>query len=67
MNTKIIREFNKLILKILYDIDNNINTDHKNNIYRLSSIKKSLQIIKKYNKKIKNGDDILYIKGIGKG
>jgi DNA polymerase/3'-5' exonuclease PolX len=69
-NSKIISEFEKLIIKIQYDIDNNINEEHKNNIFRLRSISKSLKIIKKYNKNIKTENDLIKLKkinGIGFG
>lgn len=68
MNKKIIIEFEKLLKQISYDI--NTSSDKKSettNAFRYRQINNVLTIIKKYNKKIKRGDDLKDIKGIGKG
>lgn len=68
MNDTIIYEFTKLIKQIAHDIDEA--TDKKikiTNIYRLKQLGNALNIIKKYQKEIKSGDDLKDIKGIGKG
>ena len=67
-NIKIVSEFLKLIDQIKYDMDK---ATHKKEIlrhsYRLMQIKKVVKILKKYPHKITSGEQLLGIKGIGKG
>jgi DNA polymerase beta len=71
MNNKLLIELNKLVEQIKYDIDNPSPILSKKekigNRYRLKNIKNAIEIIKKYPKKIKSGNDISHIPGIGKG
>lgn len=67
-NKKIVDEFNLLIKQIMTDIDNSQSrTEEKSNLYRLNSIRKSLNIIRNYPKIIIHGEQLKDIKGIGKG
>lgn len=67
-NEKIVREFEKLIQQIKYDIDHSQSKNESmTNYYRLRQITKSLDIISKYPKEIKSGIQLKGIKGIGKG
>ena len=72
-NDIIIKEFERLIKSIQNDIDNakKINNDKSVmvNTFRQKNIKNSLNIIKKYNKKISidNLSELKEFKGIGKG
>jgi DNA polymerase beta len=63
-NNNIINEFKKLIKQIQIDID--IKNDLKDQ-FRLNNIYRSLSIIKNYPDKIKSGEQLQHIKGIGKG
>lgn len=63
MNTNIIKEFEKLIKQIDYELL--IKKDEQNK-YRLLRYKKILQILKKYDKKIQSGEELEDIKGVGK-
>jgi DNA polymerase/3'-5' exonuclease PolX len=67
-NQKIIDNFKKLIQLIEYETNNL--TDKKQitiNNFRIASLKKSLKIIIKFDKKITDSKQIADIKGIGKG
>lgn len=64
MNDKIIKEFEKLIKQIKLDIDRK---KSNKDIFRLRQISNALDIIIKYNKIIKSGEQLQDIKGIGKG
>lgn len=67
-NANIIEQFEKLIDQIKSDIDHSFtNEDKVKHGFRLKQIKNALTIIQKYNKKIKNGSELLHIEGIGKG
>lgn len=66
MNNNIITEFEKLIEQEQYKLDNLEKPTISSNI-RLSKLKNSLDIIKKYKKKIKQGEELDHIPGIGKG
>jgi DNA polymerase/3'-5' exonuclease PolX len=67
-NELIITEFEKLIRQIKIEIDMAPSTDiYATNNFRLKQITNSLNIIKNYPKKIKSGNDLKDIKGIGKG
>ena len=71
-NDIIIKEFEKLIKSIQHDIDILKNSDDKkitSHTFRLKNIKNSLNIIKKYPKKITidNLSELKDFKGIGKG
>lgn len=70
-NETILIEFNKLVDQIKYDIDNpkpNLSKQDKiSNRYRLKHIVNAIDIINKYNKKIRAGRDLEHISGIGKG
>jgi DNA polymerase/3'-5' exonuclease PolX len=68
LNEIIIDNFKKLIK--LIEIDNNNITDRKLRImnqFRIQSLKKSLKLIIDYPIQIKSGNDLVHIKGIGKG
>lgn len=68
MNKVIIKEFNKLLQQISYEISTS--KDKKEiikNRFRYKQISNALYTIQKYNKKIKTGNDLKDIKGIGKG
>jgi DNA polymerase/3'-5' exonuclease PolX len=68
LNSKIINEFKRLLKQIQFDIDNTIDNKEKiKNTFRLKNIKNALLIITKYPEKIKDGNDLKEIKGIGKG
>lgn len=69
INKKIIDEFDLLIKDLQYKLNNNKIDKSKITQYRfkLQHFKKALQIIKLFPKKIKNGNDLKDIKGIGKG
>ena len=63
MNKDIIKNFEKLIYQLYLEND-------ENNIYRIKALENSLKIIKKYNKDLKDKDnleDFSKIKGIGEG
>jgi len=64
-NQTIIKEFKKLINQIKYEIDSNPKIIA--NYYRLRQIKNAFKIIQNYPKKIKKGEELEHIKGIGKG
>jgi DNA polymerase/3'-5' exonuclease PolX len=67
-NQKIIENISKLIKLLEFQTLNLNDTKQKTiNQFRISSLKKSLKIIIKYNKKIISGSDLKDIKGIGKG
>ncbi len=68
INNKIIKELNKLIIQIKFQIDHAKNNKEKVvHSYRLQSINKVIDVISKYPKKINNGEELKDIKGIGKG
>jgi len=68
MNQQIIKEFNRLISQIKFDITNNPSKKDKTiNLYRLKQVQNVLNIIKDYKKEIKNGKELAHIKGVGKG
>jgi DNA polymerase beta len=72
MNSNIIKEFEKLVIYIQGEIDEEKKTDVKKanaNIFRLRNIKNALSIIKKYphNLTINNLSEFGEISGIGKG
>lgn len=67
-NYNIIKELNKLIIQIKFQIDHAKNNKEKVvHSYRLQSINKVIDVISKYPKKINNGEELKDIKGIGKG
>lgn len=65
-NKIIIKEFEKLIEQIKFDINAGPKKKKRENMYRLSSVNKVLDIIKKYDHKIKNGEELLKYKNFGK-
>lgn len=65
LNQKIIEEFQKLLKQIKLELD--INPDNYTNRFRLQNITRSLKIIQNYPTKIKDGNELKDIKGIGKG
>ena len=68
LNQNIIDNFKKLIK--LIEIETNYLDDKKEiliNRYRISNLKKSLKIISNFDKEILKGEDLIDIKGIGKG
>ena len=68
MNKNIIIEFEKLLKQITYDINTaSSKKEETTNTFRYRQISNVINIIKKYNKKIKQGSDLKGIKGIGKG
>lgn len=68
LNEKLVKEFEKLIEQIKIQIDIAPNTKiYMTNSFRLKQITNSLDIIKKYPKEIKSGEELKEIKGIGKG
>jgi DNA polymerase/3'-5' exonuclease PolX len=68
MNDDIINEFEKLIKQIKFDIDTAKNKKESLiHSYRLATIQKVIKVIKEYPTKIKNGDELKDIKGVGKG
>lgn len=67
-NTTIIKEFEKLIEQIKYNIDNSDNKkEETRHSFRLKQTVNVLNIIKNYPKVIKRGEDLQDIKGVGKG
>lgn len=67
-NEMIIKEFEKLISYVNYEIDSTQDkNERKKNLFRLQQFMNALAEIKKYSKIIKSGDDLKDIKGIGKG
>jgi len=67
-NIIIIDNFKKLIKLIEIETNNLIDKKEKSiNNFKILSLKRSLKIIINYPNKINNGDDISFIKGIGKG
>lgn len=68
MNRIIVEQFERLVEQIKYDMDR-VKTRQKaiQQGMRLRAIKNVLEIIKKYPKKIKSGDELAHIKGVGKG
>lgn len=67
MNKDLITNFNKLIEQIKYDIDTtNDKKDKLIHMYRLSSVKKVLDIIKNYKNKITSSSQLKDIPGVGK-
>ena len=71
MNKKIIEEFEKLIFQVNFELKNSTTkTEKTKNNFRLNSLSRSLQIIKKFNKSLtenKNIIELSKIKSIGKG
>jgi DNA polymerase/3'-5' exonuclease PolX len=67
MNQKIIDEFNRLAIHIEKEIDLSIPDKDQSNYFRLKQIKNIIKILKNYKIKIKKGEDLQYIKGIGLG
>jgi DNA polymerase/3'-5' exonuclease PolX len=67
MNENIILMFEKLIAQIKSELKNLKGKDKIINGYRIGRLTKSLEIIKKYPKKIINGSDLEKYSGIGKG
>lgn len=67
MNDKIITNFKMLIKQIKIDMNGASGKEAIRHSFRLSSIDKVLNIIKKFDKEIKTIDDVKGIKGIGKG
>lgn len=72
MNNSILNEFNNLIYQINYILNNFDLSDKEKfkNEYRLKSLTNSLNIIKKFNKSLKNNNNLIElskIRGIGKG
>lgn len=67
LNEIIILEFEKLIEQIKHEIDNSVDKKEKQvNSFRLRQIQNVLNIIKKYPTKIKSGEELKEIKGVGK-
>lgn len=67
-NENIVNEFIKLIDQIKYDIDKSLNKKDKlKHTFRLKQINNAIDILKKYPKEIKSGEQLKDIKGIGKG
>lgn len=68
MNNTIISEFEKLIEQIKYDIDHYTSRkDQMSNRFRLKNSIIVQDIIKNYKTKIKSGEELAHIKGVGKG
>ena len=66
-NKKIIEEFIKLTKQIKYDMDHATLNEKIKHSYRLMQINKIINILKKYPRKIKYGEQIKDIKGVGIG
>lgn len=66
MNNLIINQFKLLIEQIKLDIDFSFGKQMLTNSYRLSAVKKVLEILEKYPKKITSSDQLKGIKNIGK-
>jgi len=67
-NQILLDQFKKLIEQIKFQIDNAIDKkESMRNHFRLRQINNVIKIIEKYPKKIKSGNDIKHIKGVGKG
>lgn len=67
-NTQLVKGFEKLIGQIKFDIDNAPSrSESMINHYRLRQISNVLEILKKYPKEIKKGEDLKGVKGVGKG
>lgn len=68
LNKNIISEFERLVDQIKVEIDISPSASvHTTNHFRLKQIMNALDVIKKYPKEIKSGEDLKDIKGIGKG
>lgn len=67
LNKLIIDQFNLLVEQIQSDIDHTSGKKQMIHTYRLKSIIDALEAIKNYPRKIKSSDDLVDIKGIGKG
>jgi DNA polymerase/3'-5' exonuclease PolX len=68
MNNLILQEFNKLLQQIKFEIDSAKNKKEEiKNTFRYQSIKKAIDVINKYPKKINKGEDIQDLAGVGKG
>lgn len=67
LNDEIIKWFELLIKQLEFYVDVKTGKDKLVYSYKLNSIKKALNIIKKINFKIKSGSQIKEYKGIGKG
>jgi DNA polymerase beta len=68
--SKILNEFKKLQEQIIFDIDNTTGKIKLINQYRLKSITTAIKSIEKYNKnqiKLSDIDELIKIKGVGKG
>jgi DNA polymerase/3'-5' exonuclease PolX len=66
-NDIIIKEFEKLLIQIKFDMDNE--TDKKKQIahtHRLSAVSKVIKIIKDFPNQVKSSDDLKDIQGVGK-
>ena len=67
-NQLIVEQFEKLLDQINYNINDPTQKAKKNqNMFRMRSISKALNIIKRYSKVIKSGKDIEHLAGVGKG
>jgi len=66
MNGIIVREFEKLIDQVRFNIDNS-KLDVSKDYFRFKQLNHALNIIKKFKKEIKDANDLKGIKGIGKG
>lgn len=66
-NKKIIEQLDMLIDQIKFDLDNSSKKEFQINFYKLRQMKNIVNIIKNYDKEIKQGEDLKDIKGIGKG
>lgn len=65
MNSNIILELEKLVEQLKMDLD--VKPDNISNTFRLKQFISLINIIKKYNKEIKDGNELKDIKGVGKG
>lgn len=67
-NSVIVREFRRLIKQIKYHLDHSATRNESmGNYYRLKQLTNSLDIVLKYPREIKNGNQLKDIKGVGKG
>lgn len=67
-NTKIINEFEKLLDQLKIEFDKIIDRKEKNiYTFKIRSVQNIIRIIKSYPTKIKKGEELKDIKGVGKG
>jgi len=67
LNADIIKWFKLLLRQLAFYVDVKTGKDKLIYSYKLNSIRKAYKVIRKYNKTIESGKDLLHLKGIGKG